>query len=224
MPRPNQRIAGFGPARRVQIVHHRIDFLGQTQGFEFRQIENEFRRCFGTRHVLKLKGHAVEHEFLSGRRDEVGRGQKRYCAKRHALAQPAVNIAFDRGWQQIAEHISCAAPHRITGDDVLAGRFFNKTGRGHKAYFARRQIFFICQRTNAAKMVGMAVRRQNRLDRALAKMLVDDFHRGAHGFGGRERVDNNPACIALDKRHIGEVKPAYLIDAVSNLKQAVNGI
>ena len=55
-------------------------------------------------------------------------------------------------------------------------------------------------------------------------MLVDDFHRRAHGFGCRQRVDNNPARITFDQRHIGEVKPAYLVNAVGNLKQAVNGV
>ena len=73
--RPNQRIAGFGTARRVEIMHHAIDFLSHAKRIPFRQIEDKFSRGFCPRGQLKLNLHPVQHQLLAGRGNVIGRGQ-----------------------------------------------------------------------------------------------------------------------------------------------------
>ncbi|CAI8178065.1 MAG: Uncharacterised protein [Alphaproteobacteria bacterium] len=129
-----------------------------------------------------------------------------------------------RAFQQITEHETGAAAHRIAGNDVFASHFFDEMLGRDKTDAPARQIIFIGQRANTGKMVGMAVRRQNGFDGALAEMAVDQLHRRIHGFGGGQRVNDNPTRIAANKSDIGKVIAAHLVNALGHLKQAVNGI
>ena len=129
-----------------------------------------------------------------------------------------------RAFQQIAEHETGAAAHRITGNNVFAGHFFDEMLGRDKTDAPARQIVFIGQRANTGKMVGMAVRRQNGFNGALAEMAIDQLHRRIHGFGGGQRVNDNPTGIAFDESHIGEVIAAHLVNALGHFKQAMNGI
>ena len=205
-------------------MHHAIHFFGHAKRFELRQIENKFRRSFRPRGVLKLNFNAVNHQLLAGLANRVGRGQQRNRAKGNALAQPAINRALRCALQQIAEHISGAAAHRITSNHIFAAHFFNEMLRRDKANAAAIQIFFIGQSANAGEMVGMAMGGQNRLHRTFPEMAIDQLHRRVHRLSGGQRVNDNPARIALNESHIGEVIAAHLVNAFGHLKQAVNGI
>ena len=55
-------------------------------------------------------------------------------------------------------------------------------------------------------------------------MRVDQFHRRFGGFRGGERVNNNPASIALNQRHIGQIIAANLVNPVADFEQAVKRI
>ena len=224
MARPNQRIARLRAARRIEIVHHAIDFLSHAKRVPLRQIEHKLGRGFRPRRQLKLNLHPVQHQLLAGRGNVIGRGQQGDGTKGHALAQPAINRPLRGALQQIAEHITGAAAHRIAGNHVFAGHFLDEMLGRDKANAPARQIIFIGQRANTGKMVGMAVRRQNGFDGALAEMAVDQLHRRIHCFGGGQRVNHNPTRIAFDESHIGEVIAAHLVNALGHLKQAVNGI
>ncbi|CAI8178026.1 MAG: Uncharacterised protein [Alphaproteobacteria bacterium] len=75
MARPNQRIAGFRTTRRIEIMHHAIDFFGHAQRIPFRQIEHKLGRGFRPRGQLKFNLHPVQHQLLAGRGNVIGRGQ-----------------------------------------------------------------------------------------------------------------------------------------------------
>ena len=51
-------------------------------------------------------------------------------------------------------------------------------------------------------MVGMGVRDHHRYDRALAEFFIDKVQRSLGGFLRHQRVEHNPARIALDERDV----------------------
>ena len=55
-------------------------------------------------------------------------------------------------------------------------------------------------------------------------MLLQEVERGNRRLVRRQRVDNDPACLAPDEGDIGEVEAANLVDAVRDLEQAVLGV
>ena len=62
-------------------------------------------------------------------------------------------------------------------------------------------------------------------DRALAQLVVDEVERGAGRFLGRQRVEDDPAGLALDEGDVGQVKAAHLIDlAWQHLVQSIGHV
>ena len=70
-------------------------------------------------------------------------------------------------------------------------------------------------------MVDVAVAVDHRGHRPGAAVVPIELDRGAGYFRGDERIDDDDAAAALDDRHVGDVEAAHLVDAVSNLEQAV---
>src|SRR5688572_9819117 len=52
-------------------------------------------------------------------------------------------------------------------------------------------------------------------------MLADEFESGGGSLAGKERVEHDPARVALDEGNVGKVVAAYLVNAVGDLEQAV---
>ena len=73
----------------------------------------------------------------------------------------------------------------------------------------------------AAEVVEVAVREDHRADRLRAERLLDQSPRGGGGLLRRERVDDDPAGLPLDDRHVRDVVAAHLMDAARHLEQAV---
>ena len=74
--------------------------------------------------------------------------------------------------------------------------------------------------SDTAEMVAMGVRNDHRHDRAFAELLIDEVERGPRRFFDGQRVNHDPAGIALDERDVREVEAAHLVDARDDLKQS----
>ena len=74
---------------------------------------------------------------------------------------------------------------------------------------------------DAAEVVEVAVGEDHRADRLRAERLLDQSPRGGGGLLRGQRVDDDPAGLALDDRHVRDVVAAHLMDAARHLEQAV---
>jgi hypothetical protein len=59
--------------------------------------------------------------------------------------------------------------------------------------------------------------------RAVAAVLPVQLERGRRGLRRDQRVDDDDAGVALDDRHVGQVKAAHLVDAWRHLEQPLSG-
>ena len=67
---------------------------------------------------------------------------------------------------------------------------------------------------HAAVVIDMGVAVDNGDDRLLAEFLGDEIERGLRGLRRDQRVDDDPAGVALDEGDVGQVIAAHLVDAV----------
>jgi hypothetical protein len=77
---------------------------------------------------------------------------------------------------------------------------------------------------DAAEVVDVAVGQDDRGDRPVAQMAAGLGERCARRLGRSQGVDQDPAGLPLDQRHVGEVVAAHLMDTVRHLEEAVNPI
>ncbi|MCY1294433.1 hypothetical protein D9M69_322550 [compost metagenome] len=123
--------------------------------------------------------------------------------------------------QRGAAHIDRAAAHGIAGDDVLADRFLHEPLRRNDAYLAGLDVGLVDNAADAAVVVDVGMADDYRDDRAAPQVLRDQVERGPGGLGGGQRIEDDPAAIALDQRHVGEFEAAHLVNAVGDLVQPV---
>ena len=106
-----------------------------------------------------------------------------------------------------------AARHRVAGHDVFLD------GRAHEVLgcdqhdLAADNVGLVDHATHAAEMVAVGVRVHDADHRALAELLVDESQRRTRGFGGGQRIENDPAGVALDEADVGQVEAAHLVNA-----------
>ena len=72
-------------------------------------------------------------------------------------------------------------------------------------------------------MVGMRVGVEQAGHRTFAERVIDQFECGSRCFDRGQRIDNDPARLALNHAHHGEVVAAHLIQAICDLKETVMG-
>ncbi|MCY1219732.1 hypothetical protein D9M72_317180 [compost metagenome] len=77
------------------------------------------------------------------------------------------------------------------------------------------------QAAHAAVVVDVRVAVHHGLDRFLAKVFADQVEGGLRGLAGYQRVEHDPAGIALHEGDVGQVIAAHLVDAVRHLEQPV---
>lgn len=70
-------------------------------------------------------------------------------------------------------------------------------------------------------MIGVGVREDDGRDRPLAAMPMVEIKRGTRALDRGQGVDDDDAAVALDQRHVGDIEPAYLVDAGHDLEQPV---
>ena len=76
---------------------------------------------------------------------------------------------------------------------------------------------------DAAEVVDVGVRVDDRGDRPVAAVRPVERERGGGGLLRDQRVDHDHALVALDQRHVRQVEAAHLVDAVGHLVQALLG-
>jgi hypothetical protein len=69
-------------------------------------------------------------------------------------------------------------------------------------------------------VVGVAVGEDHGGDRLVPEVPARERQRVARGRLGGERIHHDPALLAVDQRHVGEVEAAQLMDARSDLVEA----
>src|SRR5260370_1296006 len=72
-----------------------------------------------------------------------------------------------------------------------------------------------------AVVVGVAVGVDDRGHRAVAAVLAVEGEGGARHLARDQRIDDDEAALALEDRHVREVEPADLVDAVGDLEEPV---
>ena len=70
-------------------------------------------------------------------------------------------------------------------------------------------------------MIGMAVGMQYGHDRPCTQMLIGQIECRARCFTGSQRINDDPARVAANEGHVGDVERANLVEPVHYLKQAV---
>ena len=73
---------------------------------------------------------------------------------------------------------------------------------------------------DTAKMVDVTVGKDDGSHRSLVQMLSGKVQGAAGGLNGGQRVDHNPAPLAGDQAHIGQIKAPQLVNPRAHLKQA----
>ena len=179
-----------------------------------------FRRRLAVRRHLEFEFHPVDGPPVAGRLDQVGRPQQRHRARRHRLAEPAIDLAARTLLQERPELILRAPQHRGSRDDVFRYRMLHEQIRRDDRNAAR-QHRVIDHAARAAPVIGMGMGEDHRGNRTPAAMLEIQLHRGARALDRGQRIDHDHAAVALDQRHVGDVEPAHLIDAGHHLEQAV---
>ena len=222
--RPLQGIAHLGATYGQQIVHGLSQNLGPSEGLALGDAESQLGRCFGPRHVVKHKAHAVQHHLLVGPVHAYRRRQNPRVAADQILAQAGVHIACGRQRQPRAELIDSTPCHGRAHEQVLAGGLTHEARRRHHGYFALRHFRRTDDSQGTAKMVCMAVREDQRRHRLVAQVLAGKCHGGRSHLAAGQRVHHNPASLSLDQGDIAHVKAAQLVDTVADLEQPGLGI
>ena len=181
-------------------------------------------RALGTGYVVEHEVHPVQFGLLGGLVDQPGWGNDADGAIGHILAQAGVHIAFGIARQVAAKLVERAPRHGRAHHDVFAGGFFHKACRCHDGNLALCYFLGRHHAQHAAKVVGVGMGQHHRRHRLVAQVLAGEGQRGAGGLRGRQRVDQNPAGLAFDDGHVGNVKAAQLVHAVHDLEQAIVGV
>ena len=219
--RPGQRIAHVGAAERQQIVEIVRAVFREVQQLVARDEEMHLRRRFAVRRHLEFEFEPVDDALVAGRDDEVGRTQQRHRARRHRLAEPAIDLPARPLGEERPELVLRAPQHRRTRDDVFRNRMLHEQIWRDDRNAAARQRLVIEHAARAAPMVGMGVGENDGGDRPPAAVLEIQLHRRARAFDRGQRIHHDHAAVALDQRHVGDVEPAHLIDAGHHFEQSV---
>ena len=140
-----------------------------------------------------------------------GRNQARF-AVRHVLADRLVHVAERVARQQYRVLVLRAARHGVAGEHVLGDRRLHEALRRDHLDLAADDVGFVHHAAHAAEVIDVGMRIDDADNRPLAEFFVDELECRAGGFLGRQRVEHDPAGIALDEGDVGEVEAAHLID------------
>ena len=142
-------------------------------------------------------------------------------AGRGGLAEAAVDAALRVARQHRAVHVDRAAAHGVAGDHVLADRVLGEVLGRDDLHLAGLDVGFVDDAAHAAVVVDVRVAVDDRDDRPLAEVLGHEIVGRLRRLGRDQRIEHDPAGVALDEGDVGEVVAAHLVDAVVHLEQAV---
>ena len=222
--RPRVGVAHLCAAQRVEVVQGVRAVLRHAERAQLREVEVELGRRLGAGRELELDLDAVHGERLAGPCHGVGRLDEGDRALGRHLAEAGVDLALLVLGQQGAVHVRGAPRHGVAGVDVLADGRLDEALRRDDLTAAGGDVVQAGDALDAAPVVDVAVRVDDGDDRPPRDVLVDELERRGGDLGRDQRVDDDPARVALDEADHREVHAAHLVDAVGDLEEAVQHV
>ena len=133
-------------------------------------------------------------------------------AARHVLADRLIHMTVGVARQQHGVLVLRAPRHGIAGENVLRDCGIQEAFRCDHLHLAALHVSFVHHAAHAAEVVDVGMGVDDAHDRTLAELLVDEFERRPGGFLGRQRIEDDPAGIALDEANVGQIIAAHLVD------------
>jgi hypothetical protein len=196
--------------------------LGHAERTPLREVEVHLRRCLGARRELEHDVHAVEQDVLAGAGDLHRRRDERDGAGRVVRTEAARHLPEGALVERGAVHVAGAPGHGRAGHQVLADGVGGEVLGGEDRDAAGLAVGQ--HATSTPEVVDVAVGVDEPGDGAIAARRAVEPERGGGGLGGDQRVDDDDALVALHQGHVGEVEPADLVGAGSDLEQAVHEV
>jgi AcrR family transcriptional regulator len=222
--RPEITVPHLRTADGVEIMHGVGDVFRHVEQAELREVQQHLRRRLRPRHELEGDFDAVDHARLQVLLDGGGRRDQRDPPERDRLAQSGIDLAARARGQEDAELILRAPAHRGAGRNAVADQRVHEARRREDLDLAGRDLVLAGHALDPAKMIAVVMGVDDGADGFPRPVLVIEIERGARGFGGGQRVDDDQRAVALDDGHVGDVEAAHLVDAVGDLEKAVDGI
>ena len=93
--------------------------------------------------------------------------------------------------------------------------------RREDLHLAGLDVGLVDDAAHAAVVIDVRMAVDHGDDRPLAEVLRDELVGRLGGLRGDQRIEHDPAGVALDEGDVGEVVAAHLVDAVVHLEQPV---
>ena len=219
--RPCQRVADLGAAEGQEVMKVMRGVLRHVEHFQLRQIEMEFSGRFALRCHLKHEFETVDDPFVAGGHDQIGGRHQRNRSGGHRFAETAIDLSASAARNERPKLILRSPQHRIASDHVLGDGKFHEQVRRDDRHPAARHILIAEHAACAAPVIGVGVGVDHRCHRLAPAMLEVEFKPGTCTLSRGEGVDHDDTGVAFDQGHVGDVEAAYLIDARTDLEQAV---
>ena len=231
--RPAVRVPHLRAAQRIEIVHRPAAILRHPQRLAVGEIGVHLGRGFRPRRLLEDGPHAVDGRFKNRLCDLVARrniadavlhrGQSDANRKTALLAvgqhgailkkRPPLHCRADKD-VFLHHRVRIALRHDdrgLSGGELLVER-----------QAAVRDLLRRDQSLDTAIVVHMRMADHNGDDPPIAHLGAEELQRLLRGISAAAAVHDDPAVLAADEGDIGNIVAAHLIDAVGDLKKAVN--
>ena len=218
---PCKGIAGQRATQGIDIVKGTDDVLGHPQGLELRQVGIHLCRCLSPRGILHHHLDAIDLDGFQVSGNLPGRGDKTDNPLGNPLADGGVDLSGRSFGESIAILVGGSPGHSVASQNVLLDGIFGEAARSNDLDLTAINLLLAHHATDAAKMISMGMAVDHRFDRIITQLLFDQFKSRPSGFGHRQHVEDDPAGLALDEGHIGQVVTAHLVDAVGHLIETV---
>jgi hypothetical protein len=121
--------------------------------------------------------------------------------------------------EQRPVHVAGAAPHRGTGEDVLADCMVEEAGRGEDRDATRFDLLRRGDALGTTEVVDVAVGVDQAGDGTLTAMLAVEAQCRGGSLGRDQRVDHDDSLFPLDHVHVREIETAQLVEAGRQLEK-----
>ena len=128
------------------------------------------------------------------------------------LADGLIDVTERAGRQQHAVLVEQPPVHGVAGVDVLRHGVIHEANRGDDLDLAAAHVGLVHHAAHAAEVIGVGVRVDHRDHGALAELLVDELERRRGGLLRGQRIEHDPAGVALDEADVGQIEAAHLVD------------
>ena len=112
----------------------------------------------------------------------------------------------------------------VAGQQVFVDGCLEEIFRRNNLHFTGRHLLLGHDASDATKMVGVRMCNDHRTDGQVLDMLSDKGKARHRRLCHCQRINDDPPRIASNKRHVGKVDTADLVNALANLVEAVHRI